>query len=52
MTTLLFGEQKDGGTQRRDRAGKAAMAIGAPVHGLVIGRGASRAATSRPAAHS
>ncbi|MCW6509908.1 electron transfer flavoprotein subunit alpha/FixB family protein [Lichenifustis flavocetrariae] len=44
MTTLLLAEQKDGHLNDvTARALTAARAIGAPVHGLVIGKGAAAA---------
>lgn len=45
MTTLLLADQKDGRLNDvTARALTAALAIGDPVHGLVIGKGAAKAA--------
>ena len=45
MTTLLLAEQKDGHlNDMTARALTAALALGEPVHGLVIGKGAAKAA--------
>ncbi len=45
MTTLLLAEQKDGHLNDvTARALTAAKQLGAPVHGLVVGKGASQAA--------